>query len=93
MLPLFLMAAYLSITKLQNNRCMVFKSNHPLQELCEELMIGELDKVEPDDVQHPAKRLWLHRVEVQGGSALFNISHTHSYQNKGPSKEEKTLMG
>ena len=69
------MATYLSIVKLQNNRCIVFKSNHPLQELCEELMVGELDEVEPDDVQHPTKRLWLHRVEVQGGSALFNISY------------------
>lgn len=87
------MATYLSIVKLQNSCYMVFKSNHPLQELCEELMVGELDEVEPDDVQHPAKRLWLHRVEVQGGSALLNISHSHSYQNKGPSKEEKTLMG
>ena len=79
MLPLFLMATYLSIKKLQNNRCMVFNNNHPLQELCEELMIGELDEVEPDDVQHPTKRLWLHSVKVQGGSALFNTSHTHSY--------------
>ena len=66
-------------------------SNHPLKELCEELMLTELNQVEPDNVEHPCKRLRLHRVEIQRSSSLFNKKATYARTNLIPSKEGRIL--
>ena len=38
--------------------------------LVEDLLFGQLDQVEPDDVEHPSEGLGLDSVEVEGGPAL-----------------------
>ena len=38
--------------------------------LVEDLLLGQLHQIEPDDVQHPPEWFWFDSIEVEGGAAL-----------------------